>query len=72
MQPNDTRLLVTDGGNELRHQSLCKVKHTIYGTPAINYAVDDLGEQDVARIEFGVNPCYSLLAYGDASFAVGW
>jgi hypothetical protein len=40
-------------------------------TPSLPYVVPDDDAIDIPRIELPVNPRYRLLAFGDASFAIG-
>jgi hypothetical protein len=47
------------------------VKAFAFGLPLASYAVDDPEALDVARVILPTNSRYSLLGYGDASFAIG-
>jgi hypothetical protein len=61
-------ILITHAGNELTQQSLCKARSTANDSP---YEVDDRDGLDLYRAPLPVNPRYSLVVFGDASFAVG-
>jgi hypothetical protein len=61
-------ILITHAGNELTQQSLCKVRSPENDSP---YEVDDKDGLDLYRAPLPVNPRYSLVVFGDASFAVG-
>jgi hypothetical protein len=67
---DDTGLVIVDGENELRAQLLCKAKLS-EDDPLSTYSVHDPEHLDITRVLLAVNTRYSLLAYGDASFAVG-
>jgi hypothetical protein len=69
-QNDDTGMVIVDGENELRTQLLCKAKLS-EGDSAMGYSVPDPDNLDITRVLLAVNNRYSLLAYGDASFAVG-
>jgi hypothetical protein len=56
--------------NEVMTKSLCQGK-VFLATNDINYVVEDIEHLDIPRILLPVNSRYNLLAYGDASFAVG-
>jgi hypothetical protein len=61
-------MLIGHAGNELSHQSLCKARSTTNDSP---YVVDDSDGLDLYRAPLPVNHRYSLVVFGDASFAVG-
>jgi hypothetical protein len=61
---------ITNSDNELIKSFLCQGKILLSDTD-ISYAVEDPEQLDIQRVSLPVNPRYSLLAYGDASFAVG-
>jgi hypothetical protein len=67
---DDTGMIIVDGENELRTQLLCKPK-TSEDDSSMDYSVPDPDNLDISRVVLAVNNRYSLLAYGDASFAVG-
>jgi hypothetical protein len=70
-QPSDdvgTHISVED--NEVMTNLLCKGKALFVGIDS-SYKVDDLEQLDLPRMQLPVNRRYSLLGYGDASFAVG-
>jgi hypothetical protein len=56
--------------NELTKQSLCRGK-ILFSEVNPSYLVDDPEHIDIQRVLLPVNSRYSLLAYGDASFAIG-
>jgi hypothetical protein len=56
--------------NEVMTNSLCKGKALFVGIDS-SYKVEDLEQLDLPRMQLPVNRRYSLLGYGDASFAVG-
>jgi hypothetical protein len=56
--------------NEVMKKSLCQGKSLLVIND-IDYKVEDNEHLDIQRIFLPVNSRYSLLAYGDASFAVG-
>jgi hypothetical protein len=68
---DETGDLTNPQHNELTHRSLCKVKAFAFGLPLASYAVDDPEALDVPRVFLPINSRYSLLGYGDASFAIG-
>ena len=55
-------------GNELTQRSLCLARSAANDSA---YAVDDVGGLDLPRVSLPTNPSYSLVVFGDASFAVG-
>jgi hypothetical protein len=61
-------ILIGHAGNELSQQSLCKVRSPANDSP---YSVDDSDGLDLYRVPLPANPRYSLVVFGDASFAVG-
>jgi hypothetical protein len=67
---DDLGSCIPDSANELSRHSLCQGKALFSGVN-ISYVVEDSEELDVQRVLFPVNLRYRLLAYGDASFAVG-
>ncbi len=56
--------------NELTRHSLCQGR-VLLADVGGNYAVANSEQLDLPRVMLAVNPRYRLLAYGDASFAVG-
>jgi hypothetical protein len=64
---------IPDGFNELTQQALCKGRSalTLHSGPSLSYAVDDADGLDLHRISLPINSRYSLIAFADASFAVG-
>jgi hypothetical protein len=69
-QNDDTGMIIVDGENELRTQLLCKAQLS-EDDSVMDYSVHDPDHLDIPRVLLAVNSRYSLLAYGDASFAVG-
>jgi hypothetical protein len=70
-QPTDDvgiHISVTE--NEVTTNSLCKGKALFVGVD-LNYKMEDSEQSDLPRVQLPVNLRYSLLGYGDASFAVG-
>ena len=65
---DDTGSLISEDLNELRYQSLSGAQKV---TAASSYLVADPDALDLATVSLPVNPRYSLVAYGDASFATG-
>ena len=63
-----THIAIAD--NEVTTNSLCKGKALFVGVN-LNYKVEDSEHLDLPRVQLPVNLRYSLLGYGDASFAVG-
>ena len=61
---------VSEWDNELTRHSLCQGK-VLLADVGNNYAVADSEQLDLQRVLLAVNLRYRLLAYGDASFAVG-
>jgi hypothetical protein len=61
---------ISDHDNEVIMLSLCQGKALFSGV-GLPYAVDDPEKFDIPRVNLPVNSRYRLLAYGDASFAVG-
>jgi hypothetical protein len=55
-------------GNELTQRSLCLARSAANDSA---YAVDDVGGLDLPRVSLPTSPSYSLVVFGDASFAVG-
>jgi hypothetical protein len=70
VQNDDTGMVIVDGENELRTHLLCKSKQSDADL-LMDYSVHDPDQLDITRVLLAVNSRYSLLAYGDASFAVG-
>jgi hypothetical protein len=66
--PDDTGMIITDDQNELRYQLLSNARR-ITADPL--YTVADPDGIDIPMVSLPVNPRYSLVAYGDASFATG-
>jgi hypothetical protein len=65
-----TGAMISHEQNELEQKSLLKARTLPDGIS--DYTVlDDSAETDLLRVNFPTNARYSLLAYGDASFAVG-
>jgi hypothetical protein len=56
--------------NEMTTHSLCQGK-ALFSTAGLSYAVEDSEQFDIPRVVLPVNSRYRLMAYGDASFAVG-
>jgi hypothetical protein len=69
--PDDTGVLMVSSENELSQGSLCRGRALFAGHADSPYAVEDLELIDLQRVMLPINYRYSLLAYGDASFAVG-
>ena len=67
---HDTGTLILEMDNELTKNSLCRGK-ALFSHATSSYAVDDAERLDIQRVSLPTNSRYSLLAYGDASFAVG-
>jgi hypothetical protein len=68
--PDDTGMSIPITDNELTKNSLCQGK-ALFSQTSLSYVVDDAERLDIQRVLLPVNLRYSLLAYGDASFAVG-
>jgi hypothetical protein len=64
----DTGTVIPDELNELRYQSLF---HAVPVTTDSSYLVPDPDDLDIAPVSLLFNLRYSLVAYGDASFATG-
>jgi hypothetical protein len=62
--------LIPDSENEVTTHSLCQGK-ALFANLNAGYKVEDDEHLDIQRVSLPVNSRYSLLAYGDASFAVG-
>ncbi len=65
---------ISPTGNELTQQSLCKNNVVSNGhglLSSVSYDVRDVEGLDLHRVSLPVNPRYSLVVFGDASFAVG-
>jgi hypothetical protein len=62
--------LIPDSDNEVTKHSLCHGK-ALFADTGVNYTVEDDELLDIQRVFLPVNSRYNLLAYGDASFAVG-
>ncbi len=58
---------ISDADNELIKSNLCQGRVL----PSDSYTVEDPECLDISRVTLPSNSRYSLLAYGDASFAVG-
>jgi hypothetical protein len=67
---DDLGACISTQDNELSKNSLCQGK-VLLSAVGIQYAVEDSEQFDIPRLMLPVNPRYRLLAYGDASFAVG-
>jgi hypothetical protein len=61
---------IPESDNELTKHSLCRGK-VLFSDVNPSYLIDDPEQLDIQRVFLPVNTKYSLLAYGDASFAVG-
>jgi hypothetical protein len=61
---------IQSSDNEVTKGCLCHGK-VLVSHAAPEYMVEDLEHLDIQRHTLPVNPRYSLLGYGDASFAVG-
>jgi hypothetical protein len=68
--PDDLGVHIPESDNELTKHSLCRGK-ILFSAANPSYLVDDPEQLDIQRVLLPVNSKYSLLAYGDASFAVG-
>jgi hypothetical protein len=62
--------LIPESDNEVTKNSLCQGK-ALFTHNEASYKVDDDELLDIQRVLLPVNSRYNLLAYGDASFAVG-
>jgi hypothetical protein len=67
---DDLGSCISSQDNELSKHSLCQGKVLLSAVGSM-YAVDDAEQFDIPRVTLPVNSRYRLLAYGDASFAVG-
>jgi hypothetical protein len=67
--PDSTGSMIPDAQNELEHKSLLKARALPDGIT--DYHTFDPDGTDLLRVDLPLNSRYSLLAYGDASFAVG-
>ena len=67
---NDFHLSESEWDNELTRSSLCQGRVLLADVQG-NYEVADSEQLDIPRVLLAVNLRYRLLAYGDASFAVG-
>jgi hypothetical protein len=67
---HDTGIGILEMDNELTKNSLCRGK-ALFSNAISTYSVHDEERLDIQRVSLPTNPRYSLLAYGDASFAVG-
>jgi hypothetical protein len=61
---------IPDSANEITKNSLCQGRALLAGM-GISYVVEDPDESDIPRVLLPINLRYRLMAYGDASFAVG-
>jgi hypothetical protein len=61
---------ISDADNELIKSNLCQSK-VLLSDASSSYMVEDPEHLDIPRVILPVNSRYNLLAYGDASFAVG-
>jgi hypothetical protein len=68
--PDDTGMYIPISDNELTKNSLCQGK-ALFSQTSSSYVVEDAERLDIRRVVLAVNHRYSLIAYGDASFAVG-
>jgi hypothetical protein len=59
---------ISTDGNELTQRSLCLARSAANDS---SYIVDDVGDLDLPRVSLPSNSRYSLVVFGDASFAVG-
>jgi hypothetical protein len=66
---DDIGYKISNSDNELIKSFLCQGKVLLSDT-GLSYAVEDPEQLDIQRVTLPVNPRYSLLGYGDASFAV--
>jgi hypothetical protein len=66
---DSTGSMIPDAQNELEHKSLLKAQALPAGIA--DYRTFDPEGIDLLRVDLPLNSRYSLLAYGDASFAVG-
>ncbi len=64
-----TGAMISPEQNELEHKSLLKARALPEGVT--DYTTMDPDGTDLLRVDLPTNARYSLLAYGDASFAVG-
>ena len=72
--PDDMGDAISPTENELTQQSLCKSRGVVVGEnqpKSVSYAVRDVEGLDLHRVCLPVNPRYSMVVFGDASFAVG-
>jgi hypothetical protein len=72
--PDDMGDAISPTENELTQQSLCKSRGVVIGEnqpKSVSYAVRDVEGLDLHRVCLPVNPRYSMVVFGDASFAVG-
>jgi hypothetical protein len=61
---------IPESDNEITKQSLCRGK-ALFSDVGPSYIVSDPELLDIQRVHLPINSRYSLLAYGDASFAIG-
>jgi hypothetical protein len=59
---------ISDESNELTQRSLCLARSAANDSP---YGVDDVEGLDLVRVSLPINSKYSLVVFGDASFANG-
>jgi hypothetical protein len=60
--------LISAEGNELTQRSMCLARSAANDS---SYGVDDVEGLDLVRVSLPINPRYSLVVFGDASFANG-
>ncbi len=60
--------LISAEGNELTQRSMCLARSAANDS---SYGVDDVEGLDLVRVSLSINPRYSLVIFGDASFANG-
>jgi hypothetical protein len=68
--PDDLGSPIMGSENEVTKHSLCKGK-ALFSEVGLSYDVEDAEQLDIPRTVLPTNPGYRLMAYGDASFAVG-
>jgi hypothetical protein len=70
LRSDDLGVHIPESDNEITKQSLCRGK-ILFSDVSPSYVIDDPELLDIPRVYLPINSRYSLLAYGDASFAVG-
>jgi hypothetical protein len=72
LSSDDLGDVVGEHENELTEGTLCKGKTFVCGSPhPLSYEVDDIDGLNLHRVCIPINSRYSLMVFGDASFAVG-